>query len=233
MAHQKVSKDFYKILKVTRTATTHDIKTSYRRLALTLHPDRNGGDKQKTIMFREVSEAYAILSDHSKRTTYDMTYGGGSTSSSQRRRPRADYRKVYSPRAPPGFKTFDAKKHYDMHYGNGIMEEEVRRALKRAKEAAGKEVYQSPLGPGFTFDPKSSHNPYSRRSKQGNNNGPEIEIEYEEAFMDTDGLMSAAKRLTITRELIKGRLHKRREVRVERQRSPKKNEAGTNECSVM
>jgi len=233
MAQRQASKDFYRILKVARTATTHEIKTAYRKLAMTLHPDRNGGDKSKTVLFKEVSQAYDTLSDHEKRTAYDMTDGGFS-SFHQRRRPRKDYRKVYSPRAPPGFKTFDPKKHYDMHYGDGIMEEEVRRALKRAKEAAGKEAYQSPLGKGFTFSSKKDKNPYSKRSKQGseNNEGPHVDMDYEEAYVDMNGDMKTARRITLTRELIRGRLHKRREVRIEREKYPP-NRDYTNECSVM
>jgi molecular chaperone DnaJ len=64
-------RDYYEILEVTRTATDQEIKSSYRRLALKFHPDRNQGDKKAEEAFKEAAEAYAILSDADKRARYD------------------------------------------------------------------------------------------------------------------------------------------------------------------
>ncbi|MEY4747385.1 MAG: hypothetical protein RLZZ416_434 [Candidatus Parcubacteria bacterium] len=64
-------KDYYSILGVTKTASEEEIKTAFRKLAHKYHPDKKGGDEKK---FKEVSEAYAVLSDKKKRTEYD-TYG--------------------------------------------------------------------------------------------------------------------------------------------------------------
>lgn len=64
-------KDFYEILGVSRQATEEDIKKAFRALAHKYHPDKKGGDEQK---FKEVSEAYAVLSDKKKRAQYDA-YG--------------------------------------------------------------------------------------------------------------------------------------------------------------
>lgn len=64
-------KDYYQILGVTKTATEEDIKTAFRKLAHKYHPDKKGGDEKK---FKEVSEAYSVLSDKKKRAEYD-TYG--------------------------------------------------------------------------------------------------------------------------------------------------------------
>jgi DnaJ-class molecular chaperone len=232
--HAGKGKDFYRILNVSKTSTTHEIKSAYRKLAMALHPDRNEGDPSKTSLFKEASEAYDTLSDHKKRTAYDMMQGHDHQH--KRRKPPPNYRKVYSPRPPPGFKTFDPKKHYDMHYGDGMMKEEVERAFRRAKEAAGKEAYTSPIGPGFSFSSDQDRNPYSRKSTQQGPkaNGLHIDIEYEEAhFYDSNsGNMSDAKRVVNHREHIRGRLHDRRRMRVERQQrqtSPRQ-ESG---CSVM
>jgi molecular chaperone DnaJ len=67
-------KDYYELLAVSRNASEEEIKKAYRRLALQLHPDRNPGDKQAEEKFKEVSEAYQILSDAEKRAKYDQ-YG--------------------------------------------------------------------------------------------------------------------------------------------------------------
>ncbi|HEX8026926.1 MAG TPA: molecular chaperone DnaJ [Vicinamibacterales bacterium] len=64
-------RDYYEILEVTRTANDQEIKSSYRRLALKFHPDRNPGDKTAEEKFKEAAEAYAILSDGDKRARYD------------------------------------------------------------------------------------------------------------------------------------------------------------------
>jgi len=217
----------------SRTSTTHEIKIAYRKLAMTLHPDRTDGDQKSVEQFKEASEAYDTLSNHSKRTAYDRLHSLGA---SGRRKPPADYRKVYSPRAPPGFKTFDPKRHFDMHYGDGQMLEEVARAMKRAKEAAGKEEYESPLGPGFSFSSESDTNPYSKRAPQGpraNGVGASIEIDYEEShFSDaTNGDVSDAKRVVHYRERVRGRLHERRQIRIERRRSS--SSEPDRGCSVM
>jgi molecular chaperone DnaJ len=64
-------KDFYEVLGVDRQATAEDIKKAYRKLAIKYHPDKNAGDKTAEEQFKEVSEAYAALSDPDKRARYD------------------------------------------------------------------------------------------------------------------------------------------------------------------
>jgi len=65
-------KDYYKILGVERKASEDDIKKAYRKLALKYHPDRNPGDKKAEEKFKEINEAYQVLSDSSKRSRYDQ-----------------------------------------------------------------------------------------------------------------------------------------------------------------
>ncbi len=67
-------KDYYKILEVPRTATQEEIKKSYRKLAMKYHPDRNKGDKASESKFKDINEAYAVLSNGEKRKQYD-TFG--------------------------------------------------------------------------------------------------------------------------------------------------------------
>ncbi len=66
--------DYYKILGVSKTATDDDIKKAYRKLAMKYHPDHAKGDKAAEEKFKEISEAYAVLSDKEKRQQYD-TFG--------------------------------------------------------------------------------------------------------------------------------------------------------------
>ncbi len=76
-----VQKDYYAILGVPRNATLDEIKRAYRRLALKYHPDRNPGDKEAEEKFKEISEAYNVLSDPEKRALYDA-YGHAGLKSS-------------------------------------------------------------------------------------------------------------------------------------------------------
>jgi curved DNA-binding protein len=64
-------KDYYKILEVPRTATQEEIKKSYRKLAMKYHPDRNKGDKTSESRFKDINEAYAVLSNEEKRKQYN------------------------------------------------------------------------------------------------------------------------------------------------------------------
>ena len=63
--------DMYEILGVSRTATPEEIKSAYRKKALQHHPDRNPGDEEAEKKFKEVQEAYDVLSDWSKRAIYN------------------------------------------------------------------------------------------------------------------------------------------------------------------
>src|ERR1700683_2767178 len=64
-------RDYYDVLGVTRGAGDEEVKKAYRRLAIQFHPDRNPGDKQAEEKFKELSEAYQVLSDPDKRSQYD------------------------------------------------------------------------------------------------------------------------------------------------------------------
>lgn len=65
-------RDYYKVLDVARDASEADIKKAYRRLAMKLHPDRNPGDQAAEEQFKEVKEAYEVLTDASRRAIYDQ-----------------------------------------------------------------------------------------------------------------------------------------------------------------
>ncbi|MGL4919035.1 MAG: molecular chaperone DnaJ, partial [Plesiomonas shigelloides] len=67
-------RDYYEILGISREADEREIKKAYKRLAMKYHPDRNQGDKESEDRFKEIKEAYEILTDAQKKAAYDQ-YG--------------------------------------------------------------------------------------------------------------------------------------------------------------
>ena len=111
----------------------------------------------------------------------------------------------------------------DMHYGDGIMKEEIERARKRAEAASPRKSghsYQSPLGNGFAFDAgrplHEQRNPYSRRRRDLNDRDDGgFRIEYEEAHLDMNGGadLSQARRVIRSKEHVVERMKDRRKNR--------------------
>ena len=73
--------DYYKLLGVERSASADEVKKAYRKKAMKYHPDRNAGDTEAEAMFKQVSEAYEVLSDANKRQQYDQFGHDGMRSS--------------------------------------------------------------------------------------------------------------------------------------------------------
>lgn len=72
-------RNYYEVLGIPKNASADEIKSSYRKLVLKYHPDKNKGDDSATEKFKEIQEAYEVLSDASKRASYDKygATGGG------------------------------------------------------------------------------------------------------------------------------------------------------------
>lgn len=237
------SKDLYKMLEVPRTATITEIKASYRKLALRLHPDKHNDDPRKTEQFKTVSEAYAILSNVDKRNSYDSSLGIR-YNKNRRTAPPPNYRTVVFPKPPKDWKmVWDHQLHYDMHYGDGMYEEITRQIKKRAEKNGGPLTYQSPLGKGFSFSKTNhnlNHNPYSRSTPQG---PPKIIYEYEEAYVDRSGSKQQNQhRFVHIVEDLHGRREQRRAYQSQRSDSKtaksknaafEKNKNGAGNCFIL
>ncbi len=79
----RFDKDYYEILGISPAATESEIRKAYRRLALQWHPDRNPGNNEATERFKEISEAYAVLIDSSKRMQFDRARQEGASANFQ------------------------------------------------------------------------------------------------------------------------------------------------------
>lgn len=121
----------------------------------------------------------------------------------------------------------------DMHYGDGMMREEIERARKRAEAVSSRKSgrsYQSPLGNGFSFDTSrpigEQTNPYSRRRQRHQQtnqqqDGEDFRIEYEEAYFDMNGEdFDTARRAMHAREHVLERMNDRRKNRTRQRGDP-------------
>ncbi|CAH1115618.1 unnamed protein product [Psylliodes chrysocephalus] len=110
--------DYYRVLEVQKTATGADIKKAYRKLALKWHPDKNPDNMEEaTKKFKEISEAYEVLSDDSKRKIYDTR--STRSSSAKSRSYRSHYFDSYNPFSQ---KYFDKKRRvYDQYGKDGLL----------------------------------------------------------------------------------------------------------------
>lgn len=87
--------DYYKVLDIPRNATANDIRKAYRKLALKCHPDKNpDNEEEASRKFRDIHEAYNVLSDDTKRKVYDR-YGKAGLSEANYKRRKADVGPVF------------------------------------------------------------------------------------------------------------------------------------------
>lgn len=193
-----------------------------------------------TELFRQVTEAYKILSNHKDRVAYDhMTW----KDRRKRNPPPANYRKVYtSPMTPDMTRMYNFERDWDMHYGDGMMREALKEALDNAiREGEVDLEYRSVLGPGFSFHKSNAThlntNPFSKNVKQGPKHfSPKMMFDYEEGHMfeSSTSKISDAKSIIYKREQIVQNMQDRRMERVERRkREAEARERGDTGCIIM
>src|SRR4029078_4559752 len=158
-------KDYYKILGVAKTATSDEIKKAFRKLARKYHPDVNPGDKGAEARFKEVNEAYEVLSDPDKRRKYDLLGPNwaeqfGPARSGARQRPGASSGNIpFDFGDPTGFSDF-----FDALFG--------RRAGTTASTAPPNPTRSRPTGPP----------PPQQGPRQGENLEQPLQITFREAY---------------------------------------------------
>jgi curved DNA-binding protein len=164
-------KDYYELLGVQKNAPEDDIKKAYRKLAMKYHPDRNPGDKQAEERFKEINEAYAVLSDKEKRQQYD-TYG---MSGFQQRYSQED---IYR-----GFNIGDLFK--DLGFGNKDLFSIIFGGRQPGREQ-GRGSRR-----GFDFDPRD----FAAREQRP---AGELDLHYELEIPFMDAIRGSEKRLSFS-----------------------------------
>jgi curved DNA-binding protein len=125
-----MAKDYYQTLGVKKGSSDAEIKKVYRKLAMKYHPDRNKGDKKAEERFKEISEAYAVLSDKEKKKQYDMFGADG-------------FRQRYSQED-----IFRGVNFEDVFGGTGLGEDIFSTIFGAGGGRGGRRTYRSTGGPG-------------------------------------------------------------------------------------
>eukprot|EP00117_Sycon_ciliatum_P038640 scpid11130/ scgid0859/ DnaJ homolog subfamily B member 4; Heat shock 40 kDa protein 1 homolog; Human liver DnaJ-like protein len=178
-----MGKDYYKILGVSRDASESDIKKAYRKMALKFHPDKNK-DPGAEDKFKEISEAYEVLSDSDKRAVYDkygeegLKAGGGGGGSPSG--PGADFGSAFGNGGRTSFGGDDARATFSRVFGTDNpfaslfgdgFDMDTSGSPPRGSMNGGASQFQSfGMGPGLggAFHPAASGMPgYGQRQRQG------------------------------------------------------------------
>ena len=191
-------KDYYKVLGVQRTADEKEIKKAFRKLAQQYHPDKNPGDKAAEAKFKEINEAYTVLSDADKRSKYDRfgsqweqyergggraedfdwggwsNAGGGGSRSNARNMTPEEFEQFFGAGSGGGFSSF-----FDTLFGAGGV---------GAPGTGSGTQYRTRTGPryGFNFDPRQA-GPGAAPAEPRTD--VEVEVTLDEAYRGTSRVL--------------------------------------------
>ena len=168
-------RDYYEVLGVKKTATEEEIKKAYRKLAMKLHPDRNPGNKQAEERFKEINEAYAVLSDKEKRRQYDQF---GPSGFSQR----------YS--QEDIFRGFDINDILGSIFGRSARGGRVRYGGFEDLFGGRRAGSQPDLGDIFSGQGYPGENPYAQKGQDAHS---DLNLSFEEAAFGTEKKVRLSK----------------------------------------
>ena len=151
-------KDYYKILGVARGASTDEIKKAFRKLARKYHPDVNPGDKKAEVKFKEINEAYEVLSDPDKRQKYD-TLG-------------PNWQEQFGPYAGAGRRTYT--------YGNGRGAGTTGTPFEFDPNSGFSDFFEALFG---RSNPTGTRGAASMRRRAGDNIEQPVEVTLQEAYL--------------------------------------------------
>ncbi len=145
-------RDFYEVLGVSRTATADELKSAYRKLARKHHPDRNPGDKEAETKFKEVAQAYDVLSDPKKREQYDRFGADFEHAAGMRGGPGAGT--TFRWGGPGGYSSTefdlnDAQSIFEQFFGSAGVGGRTRRGGRRASPFVQPEDEELPIDVDF------------------------------------------------------------------------------------
>lgn len=165
-------KDYYEILGLAKDASINEIKKAYRKLAMKHHPDRNQGDKKSEEEFKQINEAYGVLSDEKKKQEYDLRRSMGYKTNSQNGFEDFSFNSFHSGEHDDIFSNFrDIFEQFGV--GGGF-------SRPRANTASNKIIrkhllisfWESVIGSKRTFE-------FKTKSQNGKESSREIEVEIE------------------------------------------------------
>ena len=162
-----VDKDFYKILGVAKDASDADIKKAYRKLARKHHPDTNSGDTASEKKFKDISEAYSVLSDPDERQQYDAIRAmgggarfapGGAGGGGRRRRLRGPLRRPLHRRRRPPLRRLQHRRRHSARVRRPVRRRRLRRRPSRSS-APRRRARTAPRPPAFPLPGPSAAPP--------------------------------------------------------------------------